>query len=325
MARTHQGIEFVSCHYATLKQEALLHLQGPDAAAFLQGQVTCDTRKLNPATAIPGVYCTVKGRVICDFLLAALAADHLVLRMRRDIRDTSAAVLAKYIVFSKARLDAQCDRWQILGCWGPGSSGMLGDIFGAAPAAQYGVTAGEGFLLIQLDEAGQEFECYLEESVAAGFQDRLPAHATERPESEWQLLQIASGIARIEAATSGEFVPQVLNYDVTDHISFKKGCYTGQEVVARLHYRGTAKRRLYLAEIDPLQSADKVAPAAGDALYSGNNSQVVGNVINSVSSGARTRLLVTATAEAIATELQLTDTQGQALAISPVPYPLPEK
>ena len=73
MARTHQGIEFVSCHYATLKQEALLHLQGPDAAAFLQGQVTCDTRKLNPATAIPGVYCTVKGRVICDFLPAALA------------------------------------------------------------------------------------------------------------------------------------------------------------------------------------------------------------------------------------------------------------
>ena len=76
----------MSCYYTMLGREALLHIQGPDARTFLQGQVTCDTRKLSASAALPGSYCTVQGRVVCDFLLCALAEDHLVLRMRREIR-----------------------------------------------------------------------------------------------------------------------------------------------------------------------------------------------------------------------------------------------
>ena len=92
----------MTCYYANLDHEALLHVQGPDALSFLQGQVTCDTRSLRADLALPGACCTVQGRVVFDFLLGQLEADHLVLRMRRDILASSAALLAKYIVFSKA-------------------------------------------------------------------------------------------------------------------------------------------------------------------------------------------------------------------------------
>ena len=82
----------MTCYYANLDHEALLHVQGPDALSFLQGQVTCDTRSLRADLALPGACCTVQGRVVFDFLLGQLEADHLVLRMRRDILASSAAL-----------------------------------------------------------------------------------------------------------------------------------------------------------------------------------------------------------------------------------------
>ena len=83
----------MTCHNTNLDHEALLHITGPDALSFLQGQLSCDTRTLSPERALPGVYCTVQGRVICDFLLCQLADAHFGLRMRREIRGAAAALL----------------------------------------------------------------------------------------------------------------------------------------------------------------------------------------------------------------------------------------
>jgi len=316
----------LSCYYTRLGCEALLHIQGPDARTFLQGQVTCDTRKLSASAALPGSYCTAQGRVVCDFLLYALAEDHLVLRLRRDIRAHSAAVLARYIVFSKAQLQAQREDWQVAACWGEGAASALQELFGAIPSTRYGATRGQGFCIVQLDAGGSQFECYLEQTPAAALAPRLAQGIQAGTEQQWQALQIASGIARIEAGTSDQFVPQMLNYDVTGHISFNKGCYTGQEVVARLHYKGTPKRRLYLAGIALTDITGQQQVTAADPLFCGNNSQAVGNVINCVATpeGAL-QLLVTSTRDGIEAGLRLFATDGPLLQTAPVPYPIPEK
>ena len=314
----------LSCYYAKLENEALIHIEGPDALTFLQGQVTCDTRELTPIKALPGLYCTVQGRVVCDFLLCTPAPDHLLLRMRRDICASTAALFAKYIVFSKAKLDTQRDDWQVSACWGPDSATALEQIFGALPRERYSSCSGEGFVLVQMDAAGQQFECYLHRN-AAELESRLIEHSRAGTGTHWQAEQIASGIARLESGTTGEYVPQLLNYDLTGHISFTKGCYTGQEVVARLHYRGKPKRRLYLADIN----ADNIPPnlqiQAGDPLYGDDGSRAIGNVINCVAGeNGGLLMLVTATEAGARKELRLGDSRTPQLRTHATPYPIPQ-
>jgi folate-binding protein YgfZ len=315
----------LTCHFAKLDYEALLHLEGPDARTFLQGQVTCDIRNLVPGVALPGSYCTIKGRVVCDFLLCALRDEHLVLRLRRDIRADSAAQLAKYIVFSRAQLDAARDDWEIFACWGADAAAALQTLFGTLPTTRYGSCSGDGFTLVQLDAAGQQFECYLLTGAGMSWPRDLGRSMSPGELAAWQALQIDGGIARIEAATSGEFVPQMLNYDATGHISFNKGCYTGQEVVARLHYKGTAKRRLYRAEL----AADRPTaqlPGASDSLYRPGGEQAVGTVVNSAATAdGRCKLLVSATTAGVDAGLHLFDSHGPLLVCQPAPYAVPAK
>ncbi len=239
----------MNCQYTHLEQEALLHIIGPDTLKFLQGQTTCDTRKVTPSHAVPGVFCTPQGRVVCDFLLCELGQDHFALRLRRDIRARSSTTFGKYIIFSKAKLDDTREDWAPYAVWGQDAANALGKIFGELPSARFGSTRGDGFVLVQTDEQGQQFECYLLNTSNGAHLARMDEMMTPGSETQWQALQIANGIARIEAATVEEFVPQILNYDHTGHISFNKGCYTGQEVVARLHYLGKPKRRTYVAEL----------------------------------------------------------------------------
>ena len=307
----------MNCQYSLLQHEALLHIAGPDALTFLQGQTTCDTRKLDPDHALPGVYCTPQGRVVCDFLLSQLAGGYYALRMRRDIRASAGTTFGKYIIFSKAELDAGRDDWQVLSCWGQDAAQALREIFGVAPAAPFAACSGEGFVLAQVDEGGQQFECYLDSETNPQWLTRIAELMQPSAEGAWQALEIANGIGRIEAATVEEFIPQMLNYDLTGHISFNKGCYTGQEVVARLHYRGKPKRRMYLAEIPGMESA-----AAGAPLFSTGTEQSVGNVVNSVLADGQVVGLVVATASGVENGLYLDAKDGPILSIGELPYSL---
>ena len=307
----------MNCQYSLLQQEALLHIAGPDSLTFLQGQTTCDTRKLDPDHALPGVYCTPQGRVVCDFLLSQLSMDHYALRLRRDIRASSSTTFGKYIIFSKAELDAQRDDWQVVACWGPDAAQALREIFGAAPTGHFGACNGDDFVLIQVDEDGQRFECYLDSKTNPQRLSQVDEIMQASDEHAWQALEIASGMGRIEASTVQEFVPQMLNYDLTGHISFSKGCYTGQEVVARLHYRGKSKRRMYLAE---LPGAEPVS--AGTPLFSSGTAQSVGNVVNSAISDGQLVGLVVATAKGVENGLHLGAQDGPVLSIGELPYSL---
>lgn len=310
-------VHHLNCHYARLQQEALLHISGPDALTFLQGQTTCDTRVIDGEHALPGAYCTPQGRVVCDFLLCELGPEHYAMRLRRDIRAASSATFGKYIVFSKATLDENRDDWLALGVWGPDATRALDGVFGNAPAQRFGAQSGDGFVIVRTDDEGRQYECFFEESRAAGYLEKMAATMQPGNETAWRAQQIADGLARIEAHTVEEYVPQSLNYDITGHISFDKGCYTGQEVVARLHYRGTPKRRTYLAAL-PAETDCK----AGDKVLDATTGKPVGSIVNAVVAENYTGVLVEATADGLANGLQLDDGSGTTLEPGTLPYAL---
>ena len=306
----------MDCAFSLLARESLLHISGPDSLTFLQGQTTCDTRDVGPFRAVPGVYCTPKGRTVADFLLVAMGEEQFALRMRRDIVATAATVLGKYIVFSKAELDPADEAWQVAACWGSDAASVLAGIFDSAPQGRYACAAGAHYRLVQMDEAGTQFECYLHRDSDLATQLARACHVGEP--GDWEAAQIAAGIARIEASTVEEFIPQMLNYDLTGFISFTKGCYTGQEVVARLHYRGKPKRRSYAGTV-----AAGTAPAPGTPLFTSGADQSVGNIVNACSDGhGIIRVLACATADGATAGLHLADSEGPEITLAELPYPL---
>jgi folate-binding protein YgfZ len=309
----------LNCEFTLLPDEGLLEISGPDTLTFLQGQVTCDTRELSDNNAVPGVYCTPKGRTVADFLLLQLAEAQFALRLRSGIVEHTAAVLGKYIVFSKAEIAPRNAQWQIFGCWGQDAAQVITDISGAVSGQQYACISAEDFIAVQMDEGGRYFECYCK--TESSLPQRLADNCQAGTASDWHSAQIASGIARIEADTVEEFIPQMLNYDITGHISFTKGCYTGQEVVARLHYRGKPKRRTYVGSI-----AGADVPVAGTPLFTPGNNQSIGNIVNA--SGGNDQgvtVLYCATATAIDQGVRLGSDQGMEILPGDLPYPMSQE
>lgn len=307
----------MTTQFCVLQRDALLHITGPDALTFLQGQTTCDTSTVSEANAVPGAYCNPQGRIVCDFLLMQLGNEHFGLRMRQPIVEKSAEVFGKYIIFSKAELAADRSDWAIVALWGEGAAAQLADLTSSAFTGQYSTISGDSFKAVQLDEAATLFECYVQAQQLTSFVDALKEQTATGEEAYWQAQQIAAGIARIEAATVEEFVPQIINYDITGHVNFKKGCYTGQEVVARLHYRGTPKRRTYIAEI-----ASDAPPKAGTPVFSNGSEQSIGMVVNSAVGAAGASALVAVTITAADDTLHLNTPDGEPFTVHAPPYPL---
>jgi folate-binding protein YgfZ len=307
----------LAAHYCVLEKDALLHIVGPDTLKFLQGQTTCDTDTVTDTRAAPGAYCTPQGRVVCDFLLSKLGESHYALRMRREIIANSAAVFGKYIIFSKADLEPERSDWRCIGVWGDGAEAALASLLPTLPAEPWARTGTTGVVAVRFPGAVPAFECYVHEERAEAIESQLESAASPGEEDAWQGLQLRAGIARIGAGTVEEFVPQTLNYDLTGHVNFRKGCYTGQEVVARLHYRGTPKRRTYLATL-----AGTPPPTEGTAIYAADNTQPVGHVVDAAVDGGTTIALVAVTIEAAQGTLHLDSPDGASFSATPPPYSL---
>ncbi|MEP4484471.1 MAG: hypothetical protein ABJ013_02475 [Halioglobus sp.] len=233
-----------------LTNESLIHFKGPETVTFLQGQVSCDVRNVSESTALIGAYCTPKGRVIADFLLGQVSPNHWLMRLHNDIAEHTANVLSKYIVFSKSELDSQRTDWMIMGCWGEEAASTLREHFGVVPTGQHASVATDGALIIQRDSNAQRFELWLERERCSAQIDALSATCSHGSLEHWTGMDIESGLARVNEATTETMTPQALNYDLTGQVDFRKGCYTGQEVVARLHYKGESKRRTFAARLN---------------------------------------------------------------------------
>lgn len=218
---------------------SLLSASGPDARRFLQGQLTCNLDELSGQRSLPGAYCNLKGRVIADFLLID-AGSQLLLRCAPGMADVLRERLAKYAVFFKVELNEVSVRWQ--------RSAVIGEAAGQSLAASRGIelprtdwstVTHEDVIAVRVRGENPRWELlFPTDGSLAGQGDMDDTHP-------WKLEDIRAGIIHVTSARSEQFTPQVLNYDLDGTISFRKGCYTGQEVVARMHYRGKAGKRLY--------------------------------------------------------------------------------
>ncbi len=294
-----------------LPDETLLHIAGPDAATFLQGQLTCDVRQVSLERAVPGLYCSPQGRVLADFILLQLGTDHYALRLRRSIVEATVQQLAKYAVFSKVEVRPD-PAWSVSACWGADAAAALTSLGPTLPGERYQSTLIDGACLVQVDENQQQYEIYRHSDSTS----QLPEHGTPSSPATWYAQEQARGIARIEPAHIGEFVPQALSYDLAGYISFSKGCYTGQEVIARLHYKGTPKRRLYCASASAGEP-----PPIGSKVLAAFSTRPVGEVINVVAdSNGTIGVLASIATAGVAGEDALTTETGMELSITAPPY-----
>lgn len=280
-----------------LPGEASIHLRGEDIPRFLQGQLTCDLRHLTPGRAIAGAMCNVKGRVISDLWVVPAGADHCILRLRRSLAQGFAENLERYARFSRIAVEVDSRADAITGIYGDtdedGLPGAPGDILerDARLWLRSGPTQVQGIDLITDRETPR---------------DALLEDAEAGEQTCWQAETLIDGHYALEKTDSERFTPQALNYDESGRVAFDKGCYTGQEVVARLHYRGQSKKRLQV-----LTGGDVGTPVAGDGIVdeAGNR---VGQCLRT-EHDRRGRLLVAAEVSAAARGMPLATVGGDAL------------
>jgi len=243
-----------------LEDDALLHLNGTGVPAFLQGQLSCDLRELSVDRSTAGALCNVRGRVEADLRVLMWSAEHCALRVSAALVDHVQAVLGKYAMFSRIALDSREPRWQPWACWGGDAAALVEQLCGSRVSAEHGCARAPGLIACQADREASAFELYLERESEAGEAalQQLQQHTEAGIPCSWRALELRRGLFRLPPGEQDRHVPQALNYDLSGLISFKKGCYTGQEVVARLHYRGKAKRRAALYALP----ADTAPPEA---------------------------------------------------------------
>ncbi|WP_372864920.1 folate-binding protein YgfZ [Spongiibacter sp.] len=313
-----------ACAASELAVSPLLHydflrLDGADSRKFLQGQTSCDWQQINAEQASRGACCNIKGRVLSSFIGLLPSDDCALLRMRSDICESSRALLNKYIVFSKANISSQARQHHVIGVKGSAAKARLQQLFGGVPAGPLAAySPSPDTVILQLDSDGQRFECWLSDAQAAAQWPALSNAATIINGNNWEKDCIRAGTADVCAAIQDQFLPQQLNYQLTGAINFKKGCYTGQEVVARMQYRGKLKRRLYAAELD-----GPVNATPGSELFVDDETQSIGNIVAIQAEGTHSVLLAVLSVTALSGSIHTADS-AQALRLIDLPYALPE-
>ena len=279
--------------FTDLSHNALITATGDDAAAFLHGQFTNEVAGLPDGAAQWNGWCTAKGRLVASFLLVRRGESFL-LMLPAEVAPSFLKRLSMYVLRAKVKLALDTDRGAI-GLAGKGASAIVRALFGGEPEPMRVVsTTGDPFA-VRLDT--QRYVLFGAREHANALRSALLEQRAQAADAEaWEGSSIRAGIPTIVAATQEAFIPQMVNFDLIGAVSFHKGCYPGQEIVARTQYRGILKRRMALAHCDAPQ-----CPQPGDSVYSAAfGEQAAGTVVN----GARSPeggcdLLVVAQLESI--------------------------
>jgi tRNA-modifying protein YgfZ len=255
-----------------LSHFGLLRFSGADAQTFLQGQLTCDVLQVAPTAARYGGYCTPKGRLIADFLLMRTPQAYL-MHLPADSCDALAERLRKFVLRAKVDIGHETGL-RAIGVGGPEALNLLQHAIGEPPHLPLESVQYPAATLLRLP--GAAFLAIAPQQEIAGLWDIIARQAMPAGMESWDWLQIRAGIPWITAATREQFVPQMVSLDVIGGVDFQKGCYPGQEIVARTHYLGEVKRALRFGHGE--------GPAtAGDALLSADG-QSRGMVVNAAPS-----------------------------------------
>ena len=259
--------------YAIPLEQGLIEIKGPDAAKFLQGQVTCDVNGLANHKSLLGAQCNIKGRMLLCFRAVQPDAERIILRVHNGLVANGLGSLGKYIVFSKAKLADVTPNYLGLGVVGPNTAQLIADVFAVNIVENGDWQSAHNHIIIRIDE--HRYECWLAADNAESIWQQLKSKAILASQNLWDLFNIQAGLGDITPETYETFTPQAINFQLVNGINFRKGCYTGQEIVARLHYRGTLKRHMYRFEFS---LTDNLLPAPGSELKNADG-KTVGEVI----------------------------------------------
>lgn len=305
-------------------EKGLLAIQGPDAVKFLQGQVTCDIKELTDGQVRLGAHCTPKGRMLASFQALQPPTEEVWLLMPRKEVAFAQSSLGKYIVFSKAKLVDLSENYRFWGFSGAGSASLLGNHLGSLPALDASWQKGEGFWILRFN--AQRFLVGFT-SEATPLINALTTSAELVDENYWTLLNIAAGLGEVRASSRELFTPQSLNYQLVNGISFRKGCYTGQEIVARLHYRGAIKRHMYRFALEAEAPTTNPLPSPGQRLVNSEGQNIGELVVAAVSGADRLELLANVAEDQCEDAFLLwpeSDPAPKKLGLLPLPYAIPK-
>lgn len=292
---------------ACLPHLGVLRVEGDDATRFLQGQLTQDVALLRPDEARLAAYCTPKGRMQASFVVFKRSDAEILLLMSRDILEATRKRLSMFVLRAKAKLiDASPDH--VL--YGLAGSAAESAVAPAAPWTRADHGAATAIRLYPAD--GRPRALWV---APAG---SPPPTGPALDPALWQWGEVRSGVATVTAPIVEDFVPQMLNYESVGGVSFKKGCYPGQEVVARSQFRGALKRRAYLAHADaPLQ-------AGQDVFHESDRDQPCGTVAQAAAapSGGWDAIVSMQVNAAEGGRVTVGSADGPALSVAAAPYPL---
>ncbi len=302
---------------APLTHLGLIRVAGADAVEYLHNLTSNDVKKLPADKAEHNSLNSAKGRMVAS-LLTWRDDGGLMALISRDLQGPVQKKLAMYILRSKVKLTDATDEMPLLGLSGAQAPALLEAIGASLPQGDLDLTRFAGGSVIRL--SAQRFLLVLTAAATPGIWQTLSTKAQVVGSLAWRWLDIQAGLPRISLPTQEHFVPQMVNFDALGGLSFTKGCYPGQEVVARTRYLGKIKRRMFLAHAD-------TCPAPGSAIYAPSTAeQSCGNVVDATPSpeGGFDLLAVIQIPCVEAGPVHLGALDGPSLQIRPLPYGLTE-
>ena len=305
----------------------LIAASGDDAASFLHNQLTNDVNHLGPGEARLAGYCTPKGRLMATFLMWQ-AKGKILLQLPREMQPAIQKRLQMFIMRAKATLADAGEQNVQLGLAGPAATAVLKTWFPELPATPYAKIDGETGTLIRLADTADidnpaaagvaRYLWVLDADAACAAWPALAATLQPAGAAVWQLAEVRAAIPAVTAATQDRFVPQMINFEAVGGVNFQKGCFPGQEIVARSQYLGKLKRRMLPATVESINTS-----AGMDVFSSADPEQACGMVVSAAQNGATSSAcLVEIKLAALASSVHLGSIDGPLLQFYALPYAL---
>lgn len=305
---------------APLVHLGMIAASGEDAALFLHNQLTNDIEHLGSQDARLAAYCSPKGRMLASFMVWK-TGDTIMLQLPKQIQPAIQKRLQMFVLRSKVKLNDVSGQHAVLGLAGEKAEQALKVHFSELPAAPYQKIDADAGTLIRLADAGgmPRYQWISSESAMQSAWPALSKALAPAGSAAWRLSEIRAGVPQITSATQEQFVPQMINFELIGGVNFKKGCYPGQEIVARTQYLGKLKRRAFLAQISSVKAA------AGDEVFSSvDPGQPCGMIVNAEASAPDSMecLVEIKTAAIEGGSVHLGSADGPALTFQSLPYSL---
>ena len=300
-----------------LPQLKVITVSGEQRQDYLHGQITVDTKSFETERARFAAHCDFKGKMWANFVLTQYN-DSFHLIMPESASNESITQLKKYGVFSKVEIASLDENWHILGGTGEELTQELKALFPNISKTHMAHCTGEFGEVITFSDANLRYLIVINTDGFKRLQDAAADYFVNSPEL-WSMLEIQAGLGFVEGENIGEFVPQMFNLHAIDGIDFDKGCYMGQEVVARTKFLGKNKRALYILEAP---ASDEIEIRPGDTLEKsvGENWRRGGTVIKASNVDGVMRLLAVLANDTELNDVLRLKASEQVFSVMPLPY-----